>query len=129
ARFGPGLVLTSQQLTIDGRTLRGDFTWDVRQPAPGDYLPVLAVRDADGRVVAATTGYPLGGIAAPYLWKAGDRIRDLPRLALPAALPPGAYTVTLSWEERTTHQPLPSVGADGAPLPPTGLVLGRFAAP
>ncbi|HET8626962.1 MAG TPA: hypothetical protein VFL91_06065, partial [Thermomicrobiales bacterium] len=128
-RFGPGLVLASERLTGDGRMLRGDFTWDVQKPVPGDYLPVLAVRDAGGRVVAATTGYSLGGIAAPYLWKAGDRVRDLPELALPAALPPGAYTVTLAWEERTTHQPLPGVAADGAPLPPTGLVLGQFTAP
>jgi hypothetical protein len=56
-------------------------------------------------------------------------VRDLPTLRLPGDLPPGAYTAWLSWEEKSTHQPLPGALADGAALPAEGLALGEFTLP
>jgi hypothetical protein len=128
-RFGPGIVLTHESLALADGAVSGDFEWGVAAPPPGDYLPVLRVRDAAGRVVAETRGYPLAGIAAPRLWQRGDRVRDLPTLRLPGDLPPGAYSAWLSWEEKTTHQPLPGALADGAALPAEGLALGDFTLP
>lgn len=128
-RFGQSVILSEQRIELRDSDIAGDFVWSVTAPLPGDFLPVLSVRDARGNVVAATKDYPLGGIAAPRLWQTGDRVRDLPVVVLPATLPAGEYTVWLAWEERTTHQPLPGAGADGAPLPPTGLFLGAFTQP
>ena len=127
--FGPGLVLARADLQLQGDEIAADLLWAVAGPPPGDCLPVLALRDERGRVAAATSGYPLAGIAAPRLWQPGDRVRDLPLLRLPEGLAPGEYTVWLTWQERTTGQVLPGVAADGTPLGPQGLALGGFSLP
>ncbi len=128
-RRGRGIILTGAGARLGGDAIAGDFTWDVVAPPPGDFLPVLRVRDVGGAGVAEWRQYPLGDVAAPRLWQAGDRVRDLPVLRLPADLPAGRYTVWLSWEEKTDGELLPGVAADGTPLPPAGLALGEFTRP
>lgn len=128
-RFGPGYTLISATATLNGTALDARLDWAVTAPPPGDVLPVLAVRDGSGAIVARTTGYPIGGIAAPRLWQPGDLVRDQPVLALPGNLPSGTYTIWLWWEDRTTHQPLPGAAANGQPLGPAGLALGSFTQP
>ena len=126
---GGGAILTRTAIRLDGDELTGDFMWVVIAPPPGDYVPVLRVRDAGGAVVAEQRAYPLGDIAPPRLWEPGDRVRDRPLLRLPAGLPPGDYTVWLTWEEHTDGAPLGGFAADGAPLPPDGLAVGAFVRP
>lgn len=128
-RFGQALVLRDAALHLDGNDLAADLTWDVLAPPPGDLVPVLRVRDGGGALVAEWRKYPLADIAAPRLWQAGDRVRDLPHVALPGPLPPGSYTIWLSWEDKASGAPVPGTDADGAPLPAEGLVLGEFAQP
>jgi len=128
-RFGDAITLTATQITFAGNDLTADLTWDVAAPIPGDVLPVLRVRDAGGQVVAEWRKYPLADIAAPRLWQVGDRVRDRPRLALPATLAPGNYTIGLSWEEKTTKAPLQGVTDDGTTLGPNGVQLGAFSWP
>ena len=128
-RFGGALALRDGRMIAEGNVLAADLTWDVLAPVPGDVLPVLRARDAGGRVVAEWRKYPLADIAAPRLWQVGDRVRDHPRLALPADLAPGDYTLTVSWEEKTTKVVVPGVAAGGEPLGPSGVVLGEFAVP
>ena len=91
-RFGNAIALSGAEVTFDGNDLTADLTWDVLAPVPGDVLPVLRVRDSGGQVVAEWRKYPLADIAAPRLWQVGDRVRDRPRLTLPATLPAGTYT-------------------------------------
>lgn len=136
-RWGGALALRTSTITFNSEGLSEglsgglltDLTWDVLAPPPGDVLPVVRVRDARGAVVAERRSYPIAGIAAPRLWQTGDRVRDLAPLALPATLPPGTYTIWLSWEEKTTGAVLGGVDASGAPLPPEGAALGQFSVP
>jgi hypothetical protein len=128
-RFGQGLYLTASRLHLQDNTLAADLTWDVLALPPGDYAPVLRVRDSSGRVVVEWHKYPIADIAAPRLWQPGDRVHDLPALQLPANLAPGEYTIWLDWEEHTNHTALPGVDAGGTPLPANGLQLGHFANP
>ena len=128
-RWGGALALRSAAITFAPGGLQSDLTWDTLAPPPGDLLPVLQVRDASGAIVAERRAYPLGGIAAPRLWQAGDRVRDVAPLALPAALPAGMYTIWLSWEEKTTGALLGGVDGAGAPLPVEGAAVGQFTLP
>lgn len=128
-RFGPGFVLLNSAVVLEGTTIEATIEWGVSAPPSGDYLPVLALRDASGQALARTSAYPIGGISAPRLWRVGDQIVDRPHLTVPDDLAPGAYSIALSWEEKTTRQPLAGEGPDGAALPATGLVIGQFAVP
>ena len=128
-RFAGALVLREARIEFAGDTLAADLTWDTVAAVPGDLLPVLRVRDAQGAIVAEWRKYPLADIAAPRLWQPGDRVRDLPRLALPANLAPGTYTIDLSWEEKTTKAIAPGTNADGTPLDANRAILGEFVQP
>ena len=128
-RWGGAVVLRTAAITFAPDGLQSDITWDILAPPPGDVLPVLRVRDANGTIVAERREYPLGGIAAPRLWQAGDRVRDLAPLALPADLSDGTYTIWLSWEEKTTKALLAGVDSAGAPLPAEGAMVGQFTLP
>lgn len=128
-RFGDALTLTAAQVAFAGNDLTVDLTWAVLAPVPGDILPVLRVRDSNGQVVAEWRKYPLADIAAPRLWQVGDRVRDRPRLTLPATLAAGNYTIGLSWEEKTTKTPLQGVTSDGTILGPDGVQLSEFSWP
>lgn len=125
-RFGNAITLTARQVTFVGNDLTADLTWDVVAAVPGDVLPVLRVRDSGGQAIAEWRQYPLAGIAAPRLWQVGDRVREHPRIPLPATLAPGRYTIDLSWEEKTTKAPLQGSTSDGRPLGPDGYQLGEF---
>jgi len=128
-RWGGTIALRTAALTFAPSGLQSDITWDILAPPPGDVLPVLRVRDASGAIVAERREYPLGGIAAPRLWQAGDRVRDIAIIALPADLPVGFFTIWVSWEEKTTRVFLGGVDGAGVPLPAEGALVGQFALP
>lgn len=128
-RFGNALTLRETRVDFAGGGLAIELTWDTVAAVPGDLLPVLRVRDSRGVVVAEWRNYPLADIAAPRLWQPGDRVRDLPRLALPADLAPGAYAIDLSWEEKTTKAIVPGTNTDGTPLDANRVILGEFTQP
>jgi len=128
-RWGGAIALRAAAITFAPGGLQSDITWDILAPPPGDVLPVLRVRDVGGAIVGERREYPLGGIAAPRLWQAGDRLRDLAPLALPADLPDGTYTIWLSWEEKTTKALLSGVDGAGVSLPAEGALVGQFTLP
>lgn len=128
-RWGGAIALRTAAITFAPGGLQADITWDTLAPPPGDVLPVMRVRDASGAIVGERREYPLGGIAAPRLWQAGDRVRDIAPIALPADLPAGAYTIWLSWEEKTTKALLSGVDGAGVPLPEEGATVGQFTLP
>jgi hypothetical protein len=128
-RFGPGIVLTDSDIVLVGNDLQADLTWDILAAVPGDVLPVISVRDEQGAIVAEWRKYPIAEIAAPRLFKVGDRVHDRPLIPLPAGLPGGTYSISLTWEGKDTHTPLPGLASDGTPLPPEGIILGSFTLP
>jgi hypothetical protein len=128
-RWGGALALRTATFTLATDGLQADLTWDTLAPPPGDVLPVVRVRDTSGAIVGERREYPLAGIAAPRLWQPGDRVRDIAPVALPADLPGGAYTIWLSWEDKTTGAPLAGVDGAGATLPALGALVGQFTRP
>jgi hypothetical protein len=128
-RFGQAIGLSNAALVLVGNELQADLTWDILAAVPGDVLPVLAVRDERGEVVAEWRKYPIADTAAPRLFKVGDRVHDRPLIPLPATLPGGNYAIWLTWEEKTLRTPLAGTAADGTPLPPEGTMLGSFTLP
>jgi hypothetical protein len=128
-RWGGAIALRTAAITFAPGGLRADLTWDTLAPPPGDVLPAMRVRDASGAIVGERREYPLGGIAAPRLWQAGDRVRDITPIALPADLPAGAYTIWLSWEEKTTRALLGGADSAGVSLPAEGAMVGQFTLP
>ncbi|HEY8599695.1 MAG TPA: hypothetical protein VIL85_14755 [Thermomicrobiales bacterium] len=128
-RFGNAITLSGTEIGFADGDLTADLTWDVLAPVPGDFLPVVRVRDGGGQVVAEWRKYPLADIAAPRLWQVGDRVHDRPRLSLPATLAAGSYTIDLLWEEKTTKASLPGLTNDGTALGANGVQLGEFSWP
>jgi hypothetical protein len=58
---------------------------------------------------------PLEGAYPVERWRPGQRIRDRQRIAIPATLPPGAYTIHLGFFRRNERMPVvPVQASDGA---------------
>ena len=61
----------------------------------GDWVVSVQLLDAAGRLVAQHDAPPAGGDYPTSAWRADEVVLDRHRLALPANLPPGEYTVAL----------------------------------
>ena len=64
--------------------------WRTNAQLPLAYTTLIHVIDAAGKVVAQSDGQPARPTTS---WRAGEVIADRRTVTLPAALPPGAYTV------------------------------------
>lgn len=94
-------------------TLSPDMTLAIRllwhpQPSPyrDTFLGVFTLRRADG-TIAQQWSEPLGGWAYPSGgWPTGVPVLDRHDLAVPAATPPGPYTLTLHLVRASDEQPV-----------------------
>lgn len=77
--------------------------------------------DDAGTIVAQDDGlgYP------PHTWQPGDRFLQLARLPLPAALPPGHYTLQFGLYDRATGARWPVLNAEGRPAGDRLLLMGQ----
>lgn len=119
-----GLVLadTVQLLGYDLRTplepgggLEVALHWQPLRPLDGDYTSFVHLLDAQGQKVAQSDHLP-GGVYYPTsLWQPGERLLDVHRLQLPAALGPAPHTLLIGFYRR------PSMEQLGKPLSLAGL--------
>lgn len=89
-------------------------TWNVLDPPGQELDTVIELRDVQGNVVARYEGYALGGMSAPRLWQAGDKVNDSVVFPL---LPDGRYSVWAGLRDRETGALLPAHDTDGARIP------------
>jgi len=133
ARFGDQLVLRGVTLRRVSGQLIVTPAWDVRGQPSADYQVFVHVIDSAGRTVAQVDVAPGGGAAPPTsAWEPGQQIAVPLPLALPDALPAGAYLVTLGMYDSQNGQRLPFTGAtaaDAARAGPNALLLDTITLP
>jgi mannosyltransferase len=97
ARFDNGAVLLGYQLATSsvgaGGTVALTLTWQDQAPIAQRYTVFTHLLDGQNKVVAQHDGEPAGGTRPTTTWKPGERIADQHGIAIPANLPPGAYTL------------------------------------
>ena len=90
-----------------GSTARVALLWSATRPPAADYSLFVHVYDSAGRLVAQHDGPPGAGAWPTSRWQPGDKIEDSVDLSLPAALPPGSYTLGVGVYEPASQHRLP----------------------
>jgi hypothetical protein len=85
--------------------------WRAREPLATSYTVFVHLIDVDGGLVASGDDLPRGGALPTERWQSGDRIVDKHSVALPVALGPGAYSVSVGLYDDTGR--LPAWNEDG----------------
>ncbi len=132
AEASPAAYVDATFLTPDGRELRlmgfdlpsDDLTpggsmdvtlfWGASGPSLRAYTVFAQLLDAGGAIVAQADGWPAGGLWPTTCWAAGETVADARRLALPEALPPGAYRLVVGLYDAATGARLATAGGAGA---------------
>lgn len=104
--------------------------WRIDQPPPqSDFTPLLELVDPSGIVLARTDAY----ITGADRWLPGSILLQAQALEIPLLLPPGQYTLRMTWVSRGTDIYAPALYADGAQaglwLDIGMLEVGRAASP
>lgn len=93
--LAPGLTLlgaAAPAAARPGQPLTVTLRWQAAARLPR-YTVFVHVLDRAGKLVAQHDGEPDGGSFPTSGWLPGEVVKDAPTLTLPAALPPGAYTL------------------------------------
>jgi len=84
--------------------------WRVLAPPDvGDFTPLLQVEDAQGTVYFRGDAY----MTETDRWRTGETLFQALRVALPPAMPPGAYRLRMAWVARATDRYASYMNADG----------------
>jgi len=86
-------------------------TWNVVGALDENAETVIEVRDDANHLIYQHVGYALGGMSAPRLWQAGDKIADSVAFPVPND---GAYTVHVGMQRIGTGERLPAYLPDGS---------------
>ena len=96
ATFGDTVRLLGYDMTpspLAGTEATITLYWQVLRPFAEDYTTFVHLVDTQGAKIAQSDHMP-GGVYYPtHLWKPGEVLVDAHRLALPADLVPGAYSI------------------------------------
>jgi len=91
-----------QNSTLDTQNLKLTLYWRSESPLPVDYTTFVHLRNEAGETVAQQDQPPLNGVYPTSLWDPGEIIADEIRLTLPAALPPGEYSLVVGLYDLNT---------------------------
>jgi len=115
AQFGPAVELAGYDLTeIPARgaeagrdsPLEVTLYWHAQQTPDKNYRVFVHLLDAEGQIVAQHDGTPGDGELPALGWLPGEYVADTHRLALPSALPAGAYRLLVGLYDPVTRQRL-----------------------
>jgi len=129
ARFDDRVAVEVLSLSSEGTSQHLRLAWHVSQPISGDVTVFLHVNDARGEVVSQSDGYPIGGLSAPRLWRAGDVVTDERRVDVPLVLAPGRYTLELGLYRRENGLRLEATGPVGQRWPEDSVTVGTLEMP
>ncbi len=76
-RFGGAVALTHAQVAPEGEDIRVILCWESLIPLSQDEHVFVHLYDADGRLLQAGDGPPMGGAFPTSLWQPGDRVLDV----------------------------------------------------
>jgi len=118
ARYGEAIALRRVDIPPEaapGATIPVLLWWQADAPLPVDYSVSVFLLDASGTLRTQHDSFPAQGRAPTSAWAPGEPVFDAHPLALPADLPPGAYTVGVKLYTYWDQAILPaSDGADYA---------------
>lgn len=97
-----------------GSELAVDLRWGAAAAPRGDYVVSVQMLDASGRMVAQHDAPPGGGDYPTSLWRANDVVEDRHRLAIPADVEPGTFTLMVVVYDQTNGARLPVLDTKGA---------------
>ncbi|HLF26546.1 MAG TPA: hypothetical protein VJG32_09425 [Anaerolineae bacterium] len=102
-----------------------ELDWRALAPPAGDYTIFVHLIDAQGRLVAQNDQPPRGGFAPTSGWEAGRTVTDKHGLILPAALPPGNYSVQIGLYRSDDQSPVRITRGDRAALDAAAIHLSN----
>ncbi len=117
AAFGDQLALVGWSLEPAGNVLPGDTmrltaVWRAQQALDTDYAAFAHLVDRSGQGWAGDDHQPYEGLYPTSTWGAGEMVRDVFTLTVPAGAPPGLYDVQVGWYAPSTQERLPVGGGD-----------------
>jgi hypothetical protein len=107
-----GQPAPAQVAAAPGGTLALDLEWRAAAPPARAYSRFLHLVDAQGNLVAQMDAPPLGGFVPADRWLPGDAFPEQVSFPLPAALPPGGYTLLLGLYDPATGARLTTPDGD-----------------
>jgi hypothetical protein len=117
AAFGDAIVLRGLRLPPDGwaggATLPIAVTWETAMPLDQRYTVFMHLLDSAGQLVAQADQQPFGAFYPTDRWLPGVAVTDTHSLALPPALPPGAYTLLVGLYDPDSGARLPLSNGPG----------------
>jgi len=117
ARLGGSITLVGADLS-SARVMAGDtvtvtLVWQAEAEVAHDYTVFVHLMDAGGQPAAQADAPPLDGAYPTSWWLPGDVVRDPHRLAIPADLAPGVYTLLVGMYEPTASLRVTATDAEG----------------
>lgn len=106
-------TLAAYQTQLNGSTLTLTLYWQSGGPMTEDGMVFVHLFDAAGKFVLGADNRPRNGAYSTQTWQNGEGIVDEHRLALPADLPPGEYTIEVGMYDSATSNRLPVKTAGG----------------
>jgi hypothetical protein len=94
--------------------LRVELAWTTIITVDRQLAAFVHVYDSHGKLVAQQDGYPMQGLYPPWIQQQGEVVRDARRIALPAHLAAGHYTVGIGMYDLETGQRVPATSPTGA---------------
>jgi hypothetical protein len=120
-----GAAIRSTSDLLPGESIEIDLFWKARGNPGEDYLPRLALIDAEGVSQAQLAEKPVAGTYPTAWWQAGELVRDPHALSIPATVPPGKYDMALSLIRAADGQPIPNENGQQMLLVAEIVVEGR----
>lgn len=109
--FDNKMKLIGYGVNQSGAELAVTLYWQSLAAMGQDYTVFVHLENADGAVIAQHDGEPWWDIPLPTsTWLPAEKLRDRHTLALPADLPPGAYTLRMGVYYWQTLERLPVAG-------------------
>jgi hypothetical protein len=105
-QFGEGIGLVGFDL-VEADGLELVLYWESLTAVNESYDVFVHLVDAAGEIAAQADGKPVNGLAPTDLWQAGDKVRDVRSISLPAGFEGGSYEVRLGLYERESGARLP----------------------
>ncbi|MEP7289784.1 MAG: glycosyltransferase family 39 protein [Chloroflexota bacterium] len=101
-----------------GQTLHLDFLWMVMGQTPDNWSQFIHLVGPQTAVVLADK-VPRAGLYPTWAWSVGEKIADQWQVEIPAALPPGDYTIQIGFYRQDTGERTPATqdgkaAADGS---------------
>jgi mannosyltransferase len=113
--------LAGYSLAGDGQNVQLTLFWQATARSARPLKVFVHALDAAGRLIVGGDSAPVAGAASTTTWVAGERIRDVHLLTLPAGQRAAAYEVGIY--DPATGDRWPISRADGAPAPGAALRL------